>query len=184
MPWKWCGARIANTGVRMVLATQAILKASAQILTGWTTTPIQMISVPTEYERTVTGMAEYIELTEELILSMCAGARAIANTKKYHGTIFVSGVFSENPKHIPYLQAAEILCAASDQCPADVAPVRHGRWDNIPNTYMCVAGKDGSYHGCATSCSVCHEINPNAYKTNYCPNCGAKMDGGYGNGEI
>ena len=58
----------------------------------------------------------------------------------------------------------------------DVAPVRHGRWDNIPNTYMCVSGKDGSYHGCATSCSVCHEINPNAYKTNYCPNCGAKMD--------
>ena len=59
---------------------------------------------------------------------------------------------------------------------ADVAPVRHGRWDNIPNTYMCVAGKDGSYHGCATSCSVCHEINPNAYKTKYCPNCGARMD--------
>ena len=59
---------------------------------------------------------------------------------------------------------------------ADVAPVRRGRWDSIPNTYMCVAGKDGSYHGCATSCSVCHEINPNAYKTNYCPNCGAKMD--------
>lgn len=58
----------------------------------------------------------------------------------------------------------------------DVAPVVHGKWDSIPNTYMCVAGKDGSYHGCATSCSVCHEINPNAYKTNYCPNCGAKMD--------
>lgn len=64
---------------------------------------------------------------------------------------------------------------------ADVAPVRHGRWDNIPNTYMCVAGKDGSYHGYATSFSVCNEINPNAYKTNYCPNCGAKMDGD-GNG--
>lgn len=59
---------------------------------------------------------------------------------------------------------------------ADVAPVRHGRWDNIPNTYMCVAGRDGSYHGNATSCSACNEINPNAYKTNYCPNCGAKMD--------
>ena len=59
---------------------------------------------------------------------------------------------------------------------ADVVPVVHGRWDNIPNTYMCVARKDGSYHGNATSCSVCHEINPNAYKTNYCPNCGAKMD--------
>ena len=64
---------------------------------------------------------------------------------------------------------------------ADVAPVRHGRWDSIPNTYICVAGKAGSYHGNATSCSACNEINPNAYKTNYCPNCGAKMDGD-GNG--
>ena len=59
---------------------------------------------------------------------------------------------------------------------ADVAPVRHGRWDKIPNSYLSVATKNGSYSGSATSCSVCKEINPNAYKTNYCPNCGAKMD--------
>lgn len=67
--------------------------------------------------------------------------------------------------------------ALADMFPADVAPVVHGRWDDIPNTYMSVASKDGTYHGNATSCSVCHEVNPNAYKTNYCPNCGAKMDG-------
>ena len=58
----------------------------------------------------------------------------------------------------------------------DVVPVVHGRWDDIPNTYMSVASKNCAYHGNATSCSVCHEVNPNAYKTNYCPNCGAKMD--------
>lgn len=74
--------------------------------------------------------------------------------------------------HYPKWYADKILAIPA----ADVAPVRHGRWDSIPNTYMCVAGKDGSYHGYATSCSACHEINPNAYKTNYCPNCGAKMD--------
>lgn len=67
--------------------------------------------------------------------------------------------------------------ALADMFPADVASVVHGRWDDIPNTYMSVASKDGTYHGNATSCSVCHEVNPNAYKTNYCPNCGAKMDG-------
>lgn len=66
--------------------------------------------------------------------------------------------------------------ALADMFPADVASVVHGRWDDIPNTYMSVASKDGTYHGNATSCSVCHEVNPNAYKTNYCPNCGAKMD--------
>ena len=58
----------------------------------------------------------------------------------------------------------------------DAAPVVHGRWDNIPNTYMSVISKDRAYHGNATTCSLCHEVNPNAYKTNYCPNCGAKMD--------
>ena len=60
----------------------------------------------------------------------------------------------------------------------EVEPVKRGRWDEIPNRYMSVSGKDGSYSGHATSCSVCHEVNPNAFKTNYCPNCGAKMDGG------
>ncbi len=59
---------------------------------------------------------------------------------------------------------------------ADVAPVVHGRWDDIPNAYMSVVSKDGAYHGNATTCSICHEVNPNAYKTNYCPNCGAKCD--------
>ena len=60
----------------------------------------------------------------------------------------------------------------------EFAPVVHGHWDCIPNQYMAVASKDGKYFGNATVCSVCHEVNPNAYKTNYCPNCGAKMDGG------
>lgn len=61
---------------------------------------------------------------------------------------------------------------------ADVAPVVHGRWDDIPNAYMSVVSKTGAYHGNATTCSVCLEVNPNAFKTNYCPNCGARMDGG------
>lgn len=73
--------------------------------------------------------------------------------------------------------AIEIMAEVHYMPAADVAPVVHGRWDDIPNTYMSVASKDGTYHGNATSCSVCHEVNPNAYKTNYCPNCGAKMDG-------
>lgn len=59
---------------------------------------------------------------------------------------------------------------------ADVELVRHGRWMDIPNAYVSVASKNGAYHGNATACSECHEINPNAYKTNYCPICGAKMD--------
>lgn len=47
----------------------------------------------------------------------------------------------------------------------DVAPVRHGRW--ITKPYMM---------GNTQYCSVCGENYGRQH--NYCPNCGAKMDGG------
>ena len=113
-------------------------------------------------------MAEYIERTEELILSMRAGSRAISNTKKYHGTIYMSDVFSDNPKEIPYLQASEILYAASKEKPADVAPVRHGWW--IKGGYACGETE--------WQCSSCKETEwrTSASRLKYCPFCGAKMD--------
>lgn len=54
---------------------------------------------------------------------------------------------------------------------ADVAPVRHGRWVSVP-------------HKLARVCSVCNRDEPykfadiNADVYDYCPSCGAKMDGG------
>lgn len=50
---------------------------------------------------------------------------------------------------------------------ADVAEVGHGR-----------KIEDGDI-GCFWLCSLCGECLP--YGANYCPNCGAKMDGGYEN---
>lgn len=44
--------------------------------------------------------------------------------------------------------------------PADVAPVKHGKWN-----------RDGSIY----ECSNCYY--PMEYVTPYCPCCGAKMDG-------
>lgn len=115
-------------------------------------------------------MAEYIERTEELMLAMNAGARAIENTKRYHGAVYTKDVFSESPQEIPYLQAAKVLREASDAPAADVAPVVHGRW---------------RYCGFLQECQTCGEIysmhGGNAGKPwNFCPNCGAKMDGGDG----
>lgn len=46
---------------------------------------------------------------------------------------------------------------------ADVAPVVHGRW---------VFGGD-----CCVICSKCNEEESNNNHRNFCPNCGAKMDG-------
>lgn len=56
--------------------------------------------------------------------------------------------------------------------PADVAPVRHGRWMDVPYSYFGVKRYE---------CSECYGDTfwNGRYittKDNYCPNCGAKMD--------
>ena len=126
-------------------------------------------------------MAEYIELTEELKLSMCAGARAILNTKKYNGTIYMNDAFSDSPKEIPYLQAAEILYIASEKEPEDVAPVVHGRWENVQETEMYVPDMKLTITKTAETCSECKArigfVGAKQYLFDtLCPNCGAKMD--------
>ena len=53
---------------------------------------------------------------------------------------------------------------------ADVAPVRHGRWISVP-------------HKLARICSVCNRDEPYKFADidadvyDYCPHCGAKLDG-------
>ena len=116
-------------------------------------------------------MAEYIELTEELILAMRAGARAISNTKKYHGTIYMYDAFSDSPKEMPYLQAAEILYAASEGKSADVAPVRHGRWISWDQLH---GGNTLAKNVLGVFCSEC--VKQSDSKTHFCPNCGAVME--------
>lgn len=60
-------------------------------------------------------------------------------------------------------QYIEIISAA------DVALVRHGRWIE----------KDKYTFGTFYDCSICGtRILDNGHSWNYCPNCGAKMDGG------
>lgn len=69
------------------------------------------------------AIAEYIERTEELVLAMNAGARAIENTKRYHGAVYTKDLFSEDSRKIPYLLAAKVLREVSNAPAADVAPV-------------------------------------------------------------
>ena len=50
----------------------------------------------------------------------------------------------------------------------DAVPVRHGKW--IPH-------EDEDGEQCGDECSECGECYVMPYgKTNYCPNCGARMD--------
>lgn len=53
---------------------------------------------------------------------------------------------------------------------ADVAPVRHGQWKMLPYTEL--------YKNKCSSCG-----NGSDLETDYCPNCGARMDGGDKNDE-
>ena len=96
-------------------------------------------------------MAEYIERTEELMLAMNAGARAIENTKRYHGAVYTKDLFSEISQEIPYLLAAKVLREASDAPVADVAPVV--RCKDCAYSYEDIVGRTCS-HGVCVDCIV------------------------------
>ena len=75
----------------------------------------------------------------------------------------------------------------SDTRPADVAPVVHGRWQPVRESEMTgwqpeLAGYDpiGGYICSACKEETVYDCNDNFVLSNYCPNCGAKMDGGGG----
>lgn len=65
----------------------------------------------------------------------------------------------------------DMLNDVEDFPAADVVGVRHGEWKKVHDE-VCYW----------LACSVCGEEIPKRfgtdYYTNYCPNCGAKMDGG------
>lgn len=64
----------------------------------------------------------------------------------------------------------DVICEVDAQTAADVAPVVHGRWMKHYRSGVTVA------EGGVSSC--CDMWNDR--RSNYCPNCGAKMDGGAG----
>lgn len=70
---------------------------------------------------------------------------------------------------------AALTCIAEGKevnpvCPANVAPVVHGRW--VHDGRRIERGIDWCH------CSKCGKSDNFCTRTNYCPNCGAKMDGG------
>lgn len=52
---------------------------------------------------------------------------------------------------------------------ADVVPVKRGRWERV------VLSKNAAKWSSKVSCSICHHEGYTRY--NYCPNCGAMMEG-------
>ena len=75
----------------------------------------------------------------------------------------------------------ELIGCIEDTPAADVAPVVHGRWVGVDSSYWrwtpsgAVAVEHITY--CCERCGYGTVV-----KTHYCPNCGAKMNGGIDNG--
>lgn len=68
---------------------------------------------------------------------------------------------------------------------ADVEPVRHGRWEGHSHSRYCGIDADGEpvyRDGVVYYCSNPKCRRKTVVKENFCPNCGAKMDGGTDNG--
>lgn len=62
----------------------------------------------------------------------------------------------------------EIMRDIDDIPSADVQPVKHGRWIEVtPKHSRCSV--------CDTTCLIA--VYPISKGANYCPNCGARMDG-------
>ena len=72
-------------------------------------------------------------------------------------------------EHAMYRKICEVEIAIGKTPDADVAPVRHGRW-NDGDPYCPICRKD-KFRGLDADVWA-------DWKPDYCPNCGAKMDGG------
>ena len=107
-----------------------------------------IFTVPTEKEKKVLTMAEYIEreaISEEI--------------RKY---------YYKNPPNFSYGEGFDrgldrAQRAILDAPAADVAPVRHGRW-------LCVDTDTEQFF-------LCNRCKKKEYwESDYCPSCGCKMD--------
>ena len=107
-------------------------------------------SAPTENERTVTGMDEYITKEQVIEWFRCYT----------HEDIPI--IFDDLEFYIQHM------------IPEDVATVRHGRWDSSGKYRF---QKDNSV---AVRCTECGcsltELEYRRHIWNYCPVCGTKMD--------
>ena len=101
---------------------------------------------------------EYIE--REAIINKIVNTPTVPSRQCYEGNfVYADGVSGRQNEIINYI---------NEQPAADVAPVRHGCWVKEKSDVLI--------HWNCSVCEKCYFLEePNA---DYCPRCGAKMDGG------
>jgi len=76
------------------------------------------------------------------------------------------------PKYTGYALSANEVAEAVENAPTiDAVPVAHGEWINA---YPDIEPNPMFMYGICSQCGFEQSISD---KLNYCPNCGAKMDG-------
>lgn len=76
-----------------------------------------------------------------------------------------------NRGHVELLRARDI----ADESPAvDAVPVRHGKW--LPKHHYIAGYEFVSGHICSECGNDALNAEGDDFLTDYCPNCGAKMD--------
>lgn len=106
-------------------------------------------------------MSEYIKL-EDAIAIIEEKQKELCPVGRY-GRGYVYG--SDREKYDAW---DEIIDALENIPSADVAPVRHAKWE-------VVVGSDGKEYMVCTRCRKQQDLTG---VFSYCPNCGANMDGG------
>ena len=85
----------------------------------------------------------------------------------------IKSLLNDSPEQVSYSREDAADCIRYMDA-ADVAPVRHGRW---------IWNEEGEIDWEQLyRCSNCG--NKEYWESNFCPNCGAKMDGGDGNSDM
>ena len=69
------------------------------------------------------------------------------------------------------LNVPKLLDWLNSQPTADVVEAKRGEWFEVDDGIDIGSGKH-------LECSICGKWKKDRIKSNYCPNCGAKMDGG------
>lgn len=107
-------------------------------------------------------MTELVKLADNLIAAL--------PTSFYGGIMAVRGGLASLPAaDVVARDCYDRLLAENDELRKE-RPVRHGRWVVIAEFTDCV------YAQC-DQCKITQVFYHNKPLTNYCPNCGAKMDG-------
>ncbi len=105
-------------------------------------------------------MADYIDRAEAIKALREFGETCKGSSEAATAVSVAISVLSRVPSRVPSPQN-------------DVVPARHGHWLNWSDFFQRETDKRLKL---GVFCSACRMYADN--KVNYCPNCGAKMDGG------